>query len=157
MTVASFDTWQVTTAHTFQYTKPTESTAATMYPAARDEFCTSLGLANEATTTGDAPTTARKLRHGGLSGWQNVQSGKSISSKIPVQPTPPDTLQHFSTNCKQENHSKQKSFRHGNVETTSCAIGQTITTLGSTPPRPMPTTKWQAHIFASRCVNSKDL
>ena len=32
-----------------------------------------------------------KLKHGGSSGWPNVQSGRSTPSKIPIQPTPPTT------------------------------------------------------------------
>ena len=41
-------------------------------------------------------------KHGGSSGWQNLQSRRSTPSKIPAQPTPPATWQHLLTKYVQE-------------------------------------------------------
>ena len=60
----------------------------------------------------------QKLKHGGgLSGLQSAQSGKSIQSKIPAQPTPLATWQHSTTKYTQEkspqveNHADFKMWR----------------------------------------------
>ena len=51
-----------------------------------------------------------KLKHGGSSGWPNVQSGRSTPSKIPVQPTPPTTWQHLPMKYAPERSPLAKNF-----------------------------------------------
>ena len=87
----------------------------TVHPAARDEFCTSLCLAKEATTSRVVPATATEIKHGDSSGWPNVQSGISIPSKIPVQPTPLTTWQHLPTTYAWERFPQAEN--HADLET----------------------------------------
>ena len=44
----------------------------------------------------------QRQKHGGSSGWKNVQSGRSTPFKIPVQLTPPTTWQYLPTKYAQE-------------------------------------------------------
>ena len=55
-------------------------------------------------------TQLPKLKHGGSSGWPNVQSGRSTPSKIPVQPTPPTTWQHLPMKYAPERSPLAKNF-----------------------------------------------
>ena len=57
----------------------------------------------------------QRLKHGGSSGWQSVQSGKSTQSKIPAQPTPPTTSRHLPTKYGQGKSPRAEN--HANLET----------------------------------------
>ena len=56
-----------------------------------------------------------KLKHGGSSGWPNVQSGRSTPSKISVQSTPLTTWQHLPAKHAQERSPRVEN--HDNLET----------------------------------------
>ena len=73
----------------------------------------------------------QRQKHGGSSGWQSAQSGKSIPSKIPALTTPPTTLQHLPTKYAQGKSPRAEN--RADLETwkpPSRAIGQTIALLG---------------------------
>lgn len=85
---------------------------ATVHPAARDEFCTSLHLAKETTTSGVVLAAATKLSNGSSYSWQNAQSGELTPTKIPAQITQPITLWYFSTKYAQGKSPKVETVQN---------------------------------------------
>ena len=104
---------------------------ATVHPAARDEFCTSLRLAKEATTSGVVPATASKTE-----AWWLIWLAKCTEWEInPIQdPGTTHTSDYLAAFAHEVRTGKitpsRKPCQLGNVETALCAIGQTIALLG---------------------------
>jgi hypothetical protein len=102
-----------------------------VHPAARDEFRTSLQLAKKATTTRVVPTTATKTE-----AWWLIWLVKC--TKWEVTPKQGPSSMHTASYLVAFAHKvltgkitlSDKPCRLGNVETTICAIGQTITLMG---------------------------
>ena len=103
----------------------------TVYPAARDEFCTSLHLAKEVTTAWVIPSTATKTE-----AWWLIWLAKCIKWEInPIQDSSSthtaDYLAAFAHKVRTGKITPSgKLCRLGNVETALCAIGQMIALLG---------------------------
>ena len=122
-----------TTAHSFQFTLPTEFTMATVYPAARDEFCTSLYLVLEATTARVIPSTATKTEV-----WWLIWLEKCTEREInPIQdPSSTHTADYLVVFAHKVHIGfitlSGKLCRLGNMEAALCAIGQRIALLGPT-------------------------
>ena len=104
---------------------------ATVHPAARDKFRTSLHLAKEATTFGVIPTTATKTE-----AWWLIWLAKCTEWEINSIQDPSTThtsnyLAVFAHKVRSGKFSQSRKLcQLGNVETALCAIGQTITLLG---------------------------
>ena len=104
---------------------------ATVHPASRDKFCTSLRLAKEATTSKVVPATATKTE-----AWWLIWLAKCIEwEMIPIQ----DPITTYASNYLAAFAHKvrtgkispsRKPCRLGNVETALHAIGQTVALLG---------------------------
>ena len=103
----------------------------TVHPVARDEFCTSLCLAKEATTFRAIPATATKTE-----AWWLIWLAKCTEWEInPIQdPSTTHTSKYlavfFHKVCTGKFSSSRKLCWLGNVETALRAIGQTIALLG---------------------------
>ena len=104
---------------------------ATVHPAARDEFRTSLRFAKEATTSGVVPATATKTE-----AWWLIWLAKCTEWEInPIQdPSTTHTSDYLAAFahevCTGKISPSGKPCRLGNVETALHAIGQTIALLG---------------------------
>ena len=104
---------------------------ATVHPAARDDFCTSLCLAKEATTAGVVPATATKTE-----AWWLIWLAKCTEWDInPIQDPSTTYTSDYLAAFAHEVHTGKitpsgKPCRLGNVETALHAIGQTIALLG---------------------------
>ena len=102
-----------------------------MHPVARDEFCTSLCLAKEATTSGFVPATATKTEE-----WWLIWLAKC--TKLEINPMQDPSSTHTADYLAAFAHEVQKGkitlscklCRLGNVETSLHAIGQKIALLG---------------------------
>ena len=122
-----------TTAHSFQFTLPTEFTMATVYPAARDEFCTSLYLVLEATTARVIPSTATKIEAWWLMWLEKCTEWEFNPIQDPSSMHTTNYLTAFSHEvCIGKITLSAKPCRIGNMETALCAIGQRIALLGPT-------------------------
>jgi hypothetical protein len=103
----------------------------TMHSAARNEFCTSLHLANKVTTARVVPATATKTE-----AWWLIWLAKCTKWEInPIQdPSSTHTADYLAAFAHKVQTGKitpsGKLCRLGNVETTLHAIGQTIALLG---------------------------
>ena len=104
---------------------------ATVHPVARDEFCTSLCLAKEETTSGVVPATATKTE-----AWWLIWLAKYTEWEInPIQdPSTTHTSDYLAAFAHKVRTGKispsRKPYHFGNVETALCAIGQMIALLG---------------------------
>ena len=95
-----------------------------MHPAARDEFCTSLCLAKEATTSGVVPATATKIE-----AWWLIWLAKC--TKWEINPIQDPSSTHMADYLAAFAHEVQtgkitpsgKPCRLGNMETALHAIG----------------------------------
>ena len=122
----------------------------TVPPVVRDEFCTSLCLAKEATTTGVIPATATKTE-----AWWRIWLAKCTKWEInPIQDhtsmhTPNYLVAFVHEVCTGKITLSGKLCRLGKIETALHAIGQTIALLGPNHhnPRLQPNGKL---IFASK-------
>ena len=120
-----------TTANTFQFALSTVSTVATVHPVARDEFCTSLHLAKEATTFGVIPTTATKTEAWWLIWLEKCTEWEINSIQDPSTTHTSNYLAVFAHKVRSGKISQSRKLcQLGNMETTLHAIGWTIAPLG---------------------------
>jgi hypothetical protein len=127
---------------------------ATVHSTARDEYCTSLCLVNEATSAGVVLFTATRTEAWWLIWLANCTKWEIYQYKIPILHTPLATLWHLPTKYAQEK--SPQVVNHGDLEMWILPFMQLVRQLlyWVQSPRATPTTKWQAHICTEMSISA---